>query len=241
MSSFPQEGITLTPRNVARTLIGATIVLVVLHLGGLALSYATGKENPYNIVHLIHMGREHNLPTYFSTMLLLFSATLFILLARVRKQVGAASKPWSFLGLVFLFLSVDEFAELHERLTNTTREMLHATGALYYAWIIPYGLLVLGLTITYAPLIFRLESAIRNRLILSAILYVGGAVGMESIEAAYIEGKPDGLYLIYDVLSTFEELLEIAGVILLIYTLLLFIQRHPGGITVRVPGADTSA
>ena len=55
--------------------------------------------------------------------------------------------------------------------------------------------------------------------LLSAVLYVGGAAGVESLSQLYagIAGKSTPLYV---VLATLEEALEMAGIALLIYALL---------------------
>ena len=65
----------------------------------------------------------------------------------------------------------------------------------------------------------RLESRIRALFFASAVLYVGGALGFELIEIYYIPhyGVDLGFYM----LSTAEESLEMLGVLLFIYALMI--------------------
>ena len=52
---------------------------------------------------------------------------------------------WTRLALVFVYLSLDEALSFHERLNRPVRDLLDTSGALYYAWVIPYALFALGL------------------------------------------------------------------------------------------------
>ena len=68
--------------------------------------------------------------------------------------------------------------------------------------------------------------------LIAALLYLGGAVGLELIDGNYAEihGKTN---LIYMLLSTVEEALEMAGIIVFIYGLLGYISENTNALVIR--------
>ncbi|MCI5151354.1 MAG: peptidase M48 Ste24p, partial [Candidatus Electrothrix sp. MAN1_4] len=75
-------------------------------------------------------------------------------------------------------------------------------------------------------------------LILSAIIFLTGSVGFDMLggKEAELHGYYSNTYM---VLSTIEEFLEMSGIVLLIYTLLDYIEQHHGylclSLTVKKP------
>jgi hypothetical protein len=97
---------------------------------------------------------------------------------------------------------------------------------MYFAWIIPVGGFVVMLALLYLPFLRSLPPRFGGLFILSAVLYVGGAVGMEMPGAAYFEvhGKHN---FTYQSITIVEETLEMLGAALFAYALMGFIaQQH---------------
>ena len=81
----------------------------------------------------------------------------------------------------------------------------------------------------------------RRWFLLSAALYVGGAVGMEMINGKFHEtyGRRN---VPYHLLTALEETLELAGVTVFTYALLTYLMSLRATVTVRlVPKARRSA
>ena len=97
----------------------------------------------------VHAG-EANVPTLYSSVALLSSSMLLAFIALAHKRNGSSSLPWVGLALVFLFLSVDEIASIHEKLGGPVRELLGTSGLLYFAWFIPYGIALLVFVAIYS-------------------------------------------------------------------------------------------
>jgi hypothetical protein len=225
---------TLVPRTVAAALIFAMIVLVVLHAGAFlfSLSFAGEGEWLYKFEklfsRLFRLDREMNLPTLFSTMLLLGAAfLLFCLGSRQSASPPEERRYWLGLGAVFVFLAVDEFVKIHEIFINPVRIALDTEGALRIAWVIPYGIATVVLGLFYARFWWGLPPRARWLFLLAAGLYVGGAVGFEMVGSAYIDsqGYPygsDDVYRdrVYFALISVEEIGEMLGMIVFIYILL---------------------
>ena len=93
---------------------------------------------------MFSVGADGSIPTYYSAFALLFSSGL---LAFTGYLIRKAGRPmvlyWFGLSVIFLFMSVDEMLELHERLIEPLRGALETSGAFYYAWVIPYGIATL--------------------------------------------------------------------------------------------------
>ena len=96
-----------------------------------------------------NLDKEKNIPSAYSACSLVLCALLLGYIARAKRTVQLPSRHWWILAIIFVFLGLDEYVKIHERLTIPLRQALHASGVLYYAWIIPYGLLTLTLCASY--------------------------------------------------------------------------------------------
>jgi hypothetical protein len=94
-------------------------------------------------------------------------------------------------------------------------------GFLYFAWVIPGILVVALLSIAYLRFLGHLPLLTRLRLILSGSIYVAGALGMELV-GGYVADYHPNQSVMRGALSTIEEFLEMSGIVLLIYTLLIY-------------------
>jgi hypothetical protein len=209
-----------------RTALGAgagVLLLVIAHVTIiLALSYGYGGRPLSDRWWLFDLNAERNVPTAFSTALFVVDAWLLLQVWRQR-QARFASHLWLLLAVVFLFLAVDEMFNIHERLIAPMRAWLHASGPFYYAWIVPYSVLTIALAIAFVPVWRRLPPAVRMWLALSAVTYVGGAIGWEMISGAYFEVSQVE-DLTFSLMAMVEESMEMAGLILLMYGLMTLLE-----------------
>jgi len=134
-----------------------------------------------------------------------------------------AFNTWSvFKEAVFLFLSADEAAGIHERLIEPLRNSLNTSGVLSFAWVIPYGIFVIAMMLIYFRFLFSQDVRIRNLIIFAGILYVAGALGVELIGGHWSElHGPENIT--YALITTLEESLEMTGILVFIYALMSYI------------------
>lgn len=200
-------------------LLPATLVLLALHL-----VHLRGPE-PWPLVDL---NAERNLPTAFSALLLLTCGYLLWGISRQEPffEPGHRAAHWRGLAVTFWFLSVDELFQIHERLTLPLHHALGTGGIFLFAWVIPYGVLTLILGGIYARFLWRLPSPICGLFLLSAEIYLGGALVMEMIGGAYAAryGRESWSYL---ACVTIEELMEMLGLVLFIHVLDRYRRRGP--------------
>jgi len=173
-------------------------------------------------------------------MLLLLSACLLYIITEARKKKNEGDyKYWAGLAAVFLFLSVDEAASIHELLIDPIRATLHTSGVLYISWVIPYAIILLVLTLLYAKFVFlRIPRRIRNQFIISGIIYVTGALGFELIGGHLFEMHLQES-LLYEIITIFEESLEMTGLLVFIHALMLYIRSHLRSLSIVIEESST--
>ena len=209
------------------------LTLLLFNMAVIIIRLYFGHDNLYGLTSFFDFNSENNLPTYFSSLMLFLSSCLLSVIAVTHKSNHASYRLWFVLAFIFLFLSLDEMASIHEMLSIPMRDMLHASGLLYYAWVVPYGVALVIFVISYIKLLKNLPRNIMYLFLISGTLFVLGAIGFELIGGWYYElhGKSD---LNYAILYTCEESLEMLGVILFIYTLLLYMKMLAGEVRIRL-------
>lgn len=220
--------LSLSPRAVARTLGVVVAGLVVAHLLGVVSTYVFHHEYVMGFVPLFNLDREGNIPTWFSSMLLLTCAATMAVIGRARRAEGDRTAwRWSGLAALFLFLALDEAAALHEKLSHEM-SALQLSGFLKFAWVTVYVPFAAVVGVVYWRFLFSLPRRTALQFILAGALYVGGAAGTEMLAAPVAEAN--GIYnLQFALLSTVEETLEMCGVVVLLHALLRYAQETGAG------------
>ena len=222
--SFPLER-----RRVVGGLVVLAAILIAANLAVLITDYLTGYDLKMvqRLVKVFSVDHELNAPAFFSTLILLFSSVLLAVITHFkREQRSPCVWYWAILSLGFLFMAFDEMASAHEKLIEPMRTVLGVTdlGVFYFAWVVPGIVLVVGLGFFFLRFWWNLPSKTRACFFIAATLYLGGAIGMELLDGSFAElyGKKN---LTYMLLSTLEESLEMAGIIIFIYGLLGYIAE----------------
>ncbi len=218
--------ISFAPNRVAFFLGAVALLLVISSATVLTADYLTGYNSVviHKLVKLFDLDLEVNVPTFFSVGLLISASLLLaVVTAIVRKSKGKHVLGWAILSGGFLFMAFDELASAHERLIEPMRAVLgiENAGIFYYAWVVPAFGLLLVIGVMYVRFLIALPAKTRNLLILAASMFLGGAIGLELFEGVFVDNR-----LLYNTFVTFEECLEMGGVILLIWTLLRYLQEN---------------
>ncbi len=217
----------LNPRKIAIFLSIIAVYFAVQSLiGEYLLENVLSRDAEGFIISLIDLtsvNAEETIPTWYATILLFLTAVLLAFLASV-KQRTEASYRWHWLGLaiIFLYLSVDEGAVIHEIFSDPMQEMFNTSGFFAFGWQIVFIPLVIIFVLAYLRFLTHLPPCTRNLFILAGIIYVGGAIVVEGISANQwdVDG---GVSFTYLAIATVEEFLEMMGVILFIYALLGYV------------------
>jgi hypothetical protein len=169
------------------------------------------------------LDNENNIPTWFSSALLLGAAALSSVLGL--ELDGGRGRGWMGLAVIFVLMSIDETASIHETVNSTLREGLDLQGALRFGWVIPAAVFLVVFAVVYWRFVWGLPSGTRTRISLAGIVYVSGAFGMEMVGGWYWDAYGGGDTFGYGAITTAEELLELIGLALLIYALLFHAER----------------
>jgi hypothetical protein len=222
-------------RRLALWNVVAIVGLLHLHMAIQALRFMTGNERLYGLAYAFSLGAEHNIPTIYATLAILFCALLLAMIGlsyRLPERVPRAY--WLGLSMIFVFLALDESLQVHEKLIDPMRNYVDASGALHYPWVIPYSIGVLVVFVVYVPFLLRLPQRTSLLFVLAGSVYVTGAVGFEMLSGVfYVQGVSLNPY--YVVAQTLEELFEMTGIGIFIYGLANFIESELGGITITIP------
>ena len=234
MSGRSTVRIRVRPGLVALSFAAASGILMLTGLGMYQLR--TGPLPPY----LGHFSRrflpweEVTFHTWLSSAGLLLSAVILMLIGiAAYRERKAYARHWIALAFVFLILSVDEVAALHEITANFVRIVMDPQGFLSYPWVV-VGLIVSGLLgIAFLRFIVRLPTKTRALVVLAGLTYLGGALGMEMVAANY-ESLHGAENFGYFMISSTEELMEMLGVAVFLYALLDYARSHFGRIEVEL-------
>lgn len=230
--------ITFNPWTVTRPLILVAALFVVIHVAMASYWILSHREYVTGYA-LVSLDREQNLPALFSTFLLVSAAALFVFIAMVERASGYRDfRQWQILAVGFVLMALDEYLALHERLIEPVRRLLGGghMGILYFSWVVPALVLIAALGVYFLPFLRRLPRRTMIALMISAAIYLGGAVGVELFEGWWREGhayRTIGFHL----LVTLEEGMEMAGVITLIHALLRHLARRFGDVQIHFEGA----
>jgi hypothetical protein len=178
------------------------------------------------VLPMFSLSVEANFPTWYSSLLLAACGVLlFAIAAGVRQSQGPFYRRWALLGAVFVYMSLDEAVELHEHLG----EIVDLHGVLYFSWVVPAGILVLLLGLSYLPFLKHLPKRTRWRFVLAGAIYVGGALVLE-LPLGWWAERAGRHNVVYGLLDWVEETMEIVGATLFLLSLLGYLREQYGGL-----------
>ncbi len=233
-SSEPLEA-SFSPKTLLMILVVISLALTLISFVGVViLDPYIG--NPYTgdplatptslskIVLRFDVMHEGNIPSWFSGILLFFSAVLLGLIARAKhRQKDRMRWHWSALSLMFVAFSLDEVAYLHEGLNNFMRES--EISALAIGWVVPAAVLVFCVGVAYIPFLRHLPATTRRWFVSAAVLFLGGALALEIVDNFLLDSF-DVQSRVMLISNHIQDLLEMLGVSLFIYALMDYIRSH---------------
>ncbi len=224
------QQIIISPKQILRRLLWAIFFLFLGHIAAFIEDYIRHSQSRMakNIIRLFDFNLENNVPTWFSTLILFFAAILLLLIYLNKKSNNEnGSFYWLILGLIFIFLSIDESVQIHEEVATILRPSLgkDSPGFLYWSWVVPYTIFVIVVVVFFTRFVLGLPAKTRTLFFISGGMFVFGALGLEFIEGHFY--KLYGLDHIYNrILYCIEELLEMTGVTIFVYSLMDYMSAN---------------
>lgn len=175
-------------------------------------------------IWLLDVDVERSLYTWYSQLLLAGVAVLLLDTGtKLRRGDWFVGAQWLALSAIFGLLSVDEALSLHELASERLHLILGTSGFLAFAWVIPAAVICLVGLAAAIPFLLRLPARVRTLMILSAGLFLFGAIGMEMVGAKVFWGNGNDLSaLAYRLSVAVEEGFEGLGVLVFLHSHLIY-------------------
>ena len=229
--------INVSPKRVVYALLLIVSLMLVFNLISLILVFQFGFDASVKgfipFFKLVDFNNERNIPTLYSSTALIFSSALLAIIAITHRRLGNSYWHWVGLAAIFLFLAIDETATVHEKLIRPIQAALDTSGIFLFAWVIPYSLALIVFIVAYLKFLINLPRKTMILFIVAGSFFVFGALGVEMLSGQHIQSfGADNLG--YGIYYTFEELLEMLGIIIFIYALLSYITTQFNTISITI-------
>lgn len=219
-------------KKIARIILIVIFLLLFFHIIFQITLIYSSNEILEKVAKLFHIDSEGNIPTYFSSLLFFISSFLLLLISKI--EFTGNSKYWLILSLVFLFLSVEDFIQLHEKFTNIVFDKFHTSGALRFIWIYPAILIVILSFLYFRKFFFNLPRKIRINFIIAAGLFFTGTFALEFIGGILLSDEGEIKSNLFYILATIEETLEFLGLWFFIRSLLNYLSSIKSKFEIRL-------
>ncbi|MDP6342100.1 MAG: hypothetical protein QF491_01110, partial [Alphaproteobacteria bacterium] len=119
----------LSRQTVGRLLVFATVFLCLASTGTEISYYLLDHKRLLGLVGQFSLGYEANVPTWYSSVLLLACAAVLAVIGFSRPPgKGGYRRHWLALAAIFAYMSLDEAAVLHEGLIPLTHYLAQPFG-----------------------------------------------------------------------------------------------------------------
>jgi hypothetical protein len=177
-------------------------------------------------INIFFVNSEGNIPTYFNAVILLITSVIaFVIAAAKHAQQDKYRFEWSLLAFVFLYLSIDEAAVIHEQFSKLFKDMPDYGGLVHYKWLYAGVAAIIVLAILFIRFYLHLDKHNKIMFPLATVLYLFGAFGGEVFSGRYASAHGTK-NIPYTLMTHGEEFLEHVGIALMIYTLLRYLFEH---------------
>lgn len=234
-----QIKIAVNPRTVVKYLVMVMIFFAIVSTGIQICKYVFDYRDDW--MQLFNLDRELNFPTWYSAFMLGFCAVLLKIIAVGKKrQSDRYTKDWQLLSLIFCLMAIDEIVSIHEILIiPEVSEALNLPWFLHSMWVIPGVVFVAWFCKRYRKFVQHLPTKSKQHFIVAASIYIGGALIMEMIGSHFAESQGQQ-QLLYALIATVEEVLEMTGIITFIHALFYYLSKWSNQLELQIDILDSS-
>ena len=234
-----QIEIAISPRKIIKYLVMVVIFFTIVSTGIQICKYVFDYRDEW--MDLFNLDRELNLPTWYSASTIGFCSILLRIIAVGKKQQGDRyARDWQLLSLIFFWMAIDEVLSMHEIfIIPEVSEALNLPWFLHSMWVIPGLVFVIWFGRRYGKFVRHLPPKSKKHFICAACTYIGGALVMEMIGSHFAESRGQQ-QLLYALIATAEEVLEMIGIIIFIYALLYYLSKWTEQLNLQISILDPS-
>ena len=232
--------LTISSAIVGRVQAAAILFLTVMHVLVQVAYFGFGRDHLQGLTPLFDLNQENNVPTWYSGMVLLTTASALGIVAAAKHRARAPfARHWTSLAFIFLYMSLDELTRIHEKWgplleqpLGNLRDPQVMGGALRNLWVIPAFLVAAAVGLAYVRFLFHLPARTRNLFAATGIAFVFATVGMEMAGASLSAGG--GRFTPrFMVLATVEEITEMASIAVFLCAVLDYASTAVGAVYCR--------
>ncbi len=230
----------VSTKKITIVLAMAVLFLTCASLAAQFFMYIWGREGLLAFLPVFNVGEDANIPTWYSSFMLLLCSILLATIAAASKRYSDRyTLHWSVLSIILLFLSIDEVATIHEHTGEVFKSLVEArgftpSGFIYSAWVVPGLVFAFVVALAYLRFLVNLPRKTRNLFLIAGVVFVAGAIGMETLSARLMSFYgwenwgyvPDTTKMAIAIQTAIEELLEMLSIIVFIYALLSYASSY---------------
>jgi hypothetical protein len=243
----------VSSRRIVRVMLLAALILTFASLAAELSRILWGRKEPLldMVLAPLKVAADSSIPTWYSSIALLLCSVLLATIAATKKRQGERyATHWGVLSAIFLILSVDEVARIHETVGDVSYSLatfvgFTPSGFIYYFWVVPGAIFVLAVLLAYARFLLHLPKRTRLLLLAAGGVFVVGAIGVEMLGSRLVfenvvqsRGKlqPASVnpQVMIVVAVAIEELLEMLGIVIFVYALLSYTGFAAKEVTLRI-------
>jgi hypothetical protein len=244
--------LVIAPKRLALYLM---LGVVMLYLGSLASGFLgmVGLRDRTILGELVEpfdmANNDASIAAWYSSLLLLLCSILLAAITAAKRRRGEHyTLRWGFLSGIFLLLSVDETARLHEAIGRASERAVTKfadftpEGVLGEVWVVPGTIFVLIVGLAYVRVLTSLPIRTLVLFATGGLIFLGSAIGLEIVHAIQAFDSTElGQNVELDhnlawwvVHLRLEELFEFVGIIVFCYALLSYLDSYRLEMTVGV-------
>jgi hypothetical protein len=212
-----------TASAVLKVLLTVELCFAIIH--GVLQVYVAPTSPWVTLRDLFDLDLETSIPTWFSATQL--AAISLLLVGQAAKRPDWRN-PILLMGAVFMFLSIDEGASIHDSLYGLVRNQPTFGTAPFLAWMLPYSCMaIVLLRVLWKPILSaRRRAPLETALVAcGAVVFATGGGALEIASHYVLIITSERLPFIVSVMA--EEFCEMVGVTIMLYALMLFSARTP--------------
>jgi hypothetical protein len=216
--------ITVNARKIVLGLSFAALLVVLGSIVGQMYTYLIGNGTGTLLINELYVDGEGNIPTFFSSLILSCVSVILGIIYTLKKRSRDAFRfHWLVLCGVAGLLAIDESTLLyHEMLSGMSTYLIRSISKTFV--VIISILVMIPLLFQYTTFFLHFTNRYKILLAISATVFLTGAVGVDMLGTNYHEVHGQ-LNLHYSMMATLEKVLEIAGTILFMHTLLVYLSE----------------
>ena len=251
--------LTIYVKKIVRAMIIAVLIITLVSFVARVAMYLWGQEGYLQPLRIFDVGEERSIPTWFESLQFLLCSILLAVIAVAKKRRSDRYiVHWTGLSIIFLLLSLDEVASIHEAIGAQSERLLHSTtgftpgGAIKFFWVVPGAIFVFIVLVAYLRFLVDLPQSTRRLFLFAGAVFVLGALGFEML-SAQVSSSSEGIANFFEtelglsqnsgsaipkimigLQTCVEEMFEMLGLTAFVYALLAYIRSYIEDINARV-------